>query len=180
MKCHDESKLLNYQEPHNYLYRNIKFHKPVQISFFLPPSVFLGGSERQQEGTSVEELFINAPVISLDLHFVWGRNKGGVAGLFFILPHAACEGCRRWCEGVWKLCFPTVLFGVFLFSVINPTEIISLCSCGCPWIYFHWQTCNQLWSETKKISFQEIVHTAGSLEQIPCDGFLGVLKISVC
>lgn len=75
MKCRDESKLLNYQEPHNYLYRNIKFHKPVQITLFLPPSVFLRGSGRQQEGTSLEELFTNAPVISLDLHFVWGGKK---------------------------------------------------------------------------------------------------------
>lgn len=90
MKCHDESKLLNYQEPHNYLYGNIKFHKPVQITFFLPPSVFLWGSEKQQEGTSLEELFICAPVISLDLHFVWGRNKEGVAGLFFIPPPPPC------------------------------------------------------------------------------------------
>lgn len=68
MKCRDESKLLNYQEQHNYLHRNIQFHKPGQITFFLPPSVFLGGSGRQQEGASLEELFTNAPVISLDLH----------------------------------------------------------------------------------------------------------------
>lgn len=92
MKCLDESKLLNYQEPHNYLYRNIKFHKPVQITFFLPPSVFLWGSGRQQEGTSLEELFTHAPVISLDLHLSGEKtkNKGGVAGLFHIFPSAAC------------------------------------------------------------------------------------------
>lgn len=74
MKCRDASKLLNYQEQSNYLYRNIQFHKPGQITFFLPPSVFLGGSGRQQEGTSLEELFTNAPVISLDLYLGGGRG----------------------------------------------------------------------------------------------------------
>lgn len=51
----------------------------------------LWASERQQEGTSPEELFINAPVISFDLHFFWKKKKK--EALFFSSLFQALHVC---------------------------------------------------------------------------------------
>lgn len=109
MICHDESEVLNYQEPHNYLCRYINFHKPRQITFCLPPPVCLQGSERQQEGTSLE-LFINAPGISLDLHFIWEkkikrkRRSWLVFSSFSHMLHVCGGG-----PGIFAFCLPLSL-----------------------------------------------------------------------
>lgn len=145
MKCRDESKLLNYQEPYNYLCRNIKFYKPGQITSFLPP-VCLWGSERQQESTLPEEVFINAPVISFDLHSVWGKTK--MEELSFSQVLYVCTGR----PGIFIFCF-------LPFRLLLSTKIKFLCSCGYPWSYFCWQIHCQLWR--RNWSSQEMLHSAG-------------------
>lgn len=176
MKCLDESKLLNYQEPHNYLYRNIKFHKPVQITFFLPPSVFLWGSGRQQEGTSLEELFTHAPVISLDLHLS-GEKKNKKQRSRWSFPHfSKCCMCPG---GPGSFAFPLSSSVSCSASFFLQTRF-SLCSCGCPWICSRGKHASNSGVEKKVKRFQEIAHDAGCSEKIPWDGSLRVLRISVC
>lgn len=124
MKCRDESKLLNYQEPYNYLCGNIKFYKPGQITSFLPPSVY--GAQKGNRKAHHLKKFHYCTCDLFWFTFCLGKNKDGGAVNF-----PKCCMCVQ--EGLG-----------FLFSVVLPfclllTTKIKFLYCGCPWIYFCWQ-----------------------------------------
>lgn len=100
----------------------------------------LWASERQQEGTSPEELFINAPVISFDLHFFWKKKKRRRRCSF----HHFSKHCMCVQAGL-DFCFSIVLLGILLFCLILTAKSISLYTCGYSWIHFHQQIRYQLW-----------------------------------
>lgn len=77
---------------------------------------------------------------SLSIYILFGKNQRSRSCLFIIFP-SAIYVCRR----AWDFCFSVVLLCVLSFCLILTTKIISLYSCGCPCIYFHWQIQCQLW-----------------------------------
>lgn len=175
MKCRDESKLMNYQEPHNYLYGSIKFSNQCKsLSSFL----LLCFYEAQEGNRKAHHLknFSLRHLWSLLIYILFGgkKNKGGVAGLFLIFRSTACVR-----EGPEALLFhcPLLCPSVLLHSSYKNHLPLLL-----------WLSLNLLslantqaaWKWKKMESFQEIVHNAESSEKIPWDGFLRVLKISVC
>lgn len=145
MKCRDESKLLNYQEPYNYLCRNIKFtNQGKSLPSFLLLCVY-----GAQKGNRKAHLL----------------KKFSLMHLWPLLISILCGKKQRWRSCHFPKCCVCGEGLGFLFSVVLPfrllltTKIKFLYSCGCLWIYFCWQIHCQLWR--RNWSFQEILHNAG-------------------
>lgn len=168
MKCRDESKL-NYQEPHNYLRRNIKFHKPVQIASFLPLCV----CEAQKGNRKARDLknFSLMHLWSLLIYILFGKNKEGGAGLL-IFPSAACV-CRK--AGIFAFPPSSVSFrsASFLLQKSPPSTSVTVLE----FIFIGKHTVN---FEEEKLKFPGVSGQCRVFSGNSQNGSLRVLKILVC
>lgn len=122
------------KKPHSDLCRYIKFHKPMKMAFSLPPSLCLWDSERP----SLEELFIHAPGISVDLHFVWKKNKLRKSWSFCHFPKC-CMFVQKGLDFGFLFSFSvSFLSASFLLQKSYPCTPVAVLSTS-------WQTHYQIW-----------------------------------
>lgn len=125
MKCHDESKLLSYQEPDNWLCRHIKFHKPAQIISSLRLCAY-----KAQKGNRKAHQLKNMSLMHLSLLIYilcWvgeGEQRRRSWSLSFSQVLCVCTGPGSFVSYCLPLC-PSIL-------PVLTTKIISLHSFGCP------------------------------------------------
>lgn len=132
--------MLNYQEPDNWLRRNIKFHKPAQIISFLLLCIY-----EAQKGTREEHQLKNISLMHLPLliYILCRVGKGEQrrrSWSLVIFPSSVSV----FAEGLEVLLL-IVYLCILPFYLTLTTKIISLHSFDCPWICLHWQAHSQLW-----------------------------------
>lgn len=148
------------KKPHSDLCRYIKFHKPMQMAFPLPPSLCLWDSERRQEGHHLKNfsfMHLGSPLI----YILFGKKRTEEEMVFSSFPqvlHVCAEG------QILASCF-LLLCPSFLHHSYYKNHIPVLL-----WLFFllSWQTHYQIWR--RKIKF---FRRKCSVQNVQMDGSSG-------